>query len=176
MSTDQRERREVSKTQTTQPRLIAHFDEPQLTHVVYGVLLTLATVGELIDHDAEVRLSLAWLLGGGAVLLAAHTYSAILAYVSKTSDDVRWPDAVQIAQQELSVVIGAVGASAIVATAALLNLSSARALWLCVALGLGSVAALAFFASSKRDLVPRLVMAGGAVALGATIVILEIQS
>jgi hypothetical protein len=69
MSDSQRERHDVPETQTTHPRFVARFDEPQLTHVVYGVLLTLATLGELLDHDAEIGLSLRWLLGGGAVAL-----------------------------------------------------------------------------------------------------------
>jgi hypothetical protein len=45
--------------------------ESALAHAVYGLILTMATLGELLDHDVSARTSVAWLLGSGVVLLAA---------------------------------------------------------------------------------------------------------
>ena len=58
--------------------------EIAIAHAVYGLILTLATLGELLHVDTSSRLSVAWLLGAGAVLLAAHLFSDLLAHVAAT--------------------------------------------------------------------------------------------
>ena len=64
--------------------------EVALAHTVYGLILTLATVGELINEEVTAGVAVAWLLGAGAVLLGAHLFSDMLAHVATTRDEPDW--------------------------------------------------------------------------------------
>ena len=57
-------------TESRRRRSIFRRGEDALAHTVYGLILTLATIGELIHHEASAEASIAWLIGAGAVLLA----------------------------------------------------------------------------------------------------------
>lgn len=147
--------------------------EDALAHTVYGLILTLATLGELIHHEVSANVSVAWLLGAGAVLLAAHLFSDVLAHVAATHEDPKWRDALTIGRADLSVTVGSVVAALVMAVAAIADLDSEAALTWCVALGLIALAALTYHALSNHRIAARLVMAGLAVVLGAVIVLLE---
>jgi hypothetical protein len=147
--------------------------EHVIAHTVYGVILTLATLGELIHHEVAAGTSVAWLLGSGVVLLAAHMFSDVLAHVATTQEDPRWRELLSIGRADLSVATGAVVAALVMAVAAIADLDSEASLTWCVALGLVTVAALSFYALSNHRVALRFLMAGLAVVLGAVIVLLE---
>jgi hypothetical protein len=144
-----------------------------LAHTVYGLILTLATVGELIHHEVSAATSVAWLLGASVVLLGAHLFSDVLAHVAATRDDPNWSEIISISHEDVSVVYGGIGAAAIMAVAAIADLHSENALMATVVAGLVALAALCFYGLSHHRLAPRLLMSGTAVAFGAAIVLLE---
>lgn len=147
--------------------------ENALAHTVYGLILTLATVGELIHHEESAGASIAWLLGAGAVLLAAHLFSDVLAHLASTRDDPDWSATLRIEREDVSVTIGFVGAALIMALAAVADLDTQGALYACVAVGLLAVGAFSFYATANHRLLTRVLASGGAAALGAVIVLGE---
>ncbi|MGI9577253.1 MAG: hypothetical protein ACR2OH_03545 [Microthrixaceae bacterium] len=163
----------MSATSGHQHAPVFRRSESSLAHAVYGLILTLATVGELIHVEASAWTSVGWLLGAGGVLLAAHMFSDVLANTVATKDDLRWSRVLRIGREELSVVAGAVGAAAIMTLVALADLDSQRGLSVCLVLGLATVAALSFFASAHHPLWTRLLLAAVAALIGSTIVALE---
>lgn len=147
--------------------------EDALAHAVYGLILTLATLGELIHHEVASGVAVAWLLGAGVVLLAAHLFSDVLAHVAASREDVDWRAILTVGREDLAVTVGAVASALLMTVAALADLDTRDSLVACVVLGLVAVAALSFSASSAHRLVVRLLLAGLAAALGAVIVVLE---
>lgn len=147
--------------------------EDALAHTVYGLILTLATLGELIHHEVAAEVAVAWLLGAGAVLLAAHLFSDVLAHVAATQQDPNWREVLTIGREDLAVSAGAVVAALIMAVTALADWDARTALIWCVGLGLVAVAALSYNATSHHRMAVRLVMAGLAALCGAVIVTLE---
>jgi len=156
-----------------QPTSIFHRGELPLAHTVYGLILALATVGELIHHEVSATTSVAWLLGASAVLLGAHLFSDVLARVAATRDDPNWSRIVSIGHEDVSVVYGGVAAAGIMAVAAIADLDSENALLVSVAAGLLALGALCFYGLSHHRPLPRLLMTVSAVAFGAAIVMLE---
>ena len=77
-----------------------------LSHSVYGLILTLATVGELIRHGSGARESVAWILGAGAVLLIAHLFSDVLAETAATQRDLDWGEIVRVVREDIGVTAG----------------------------------------------------------------------
>lgn len=147
--------------------------EDALAHTVYGLILTLATVGELIHHEESARASVAWLLGAGAVLLAAHLFSDVLAHLASMRDDPNWSETLRIGREDVSVTIGFVGAALIMVIAALADLDTQGALYVCVAVGLVTVATLSFYATVNHRLATRVLTSTAAAVLGAVIVLGE---
>ena len=147
--------------------------ENALAHTVYGLILTLATVGELIYHEESASTSVAWLLGAGAVLLAAHLFSDVLAHLAATLDDLDWSETLRVGRDDVSVTVGFVAAALVMAIAALAELDSQGALYACVVVGLVAVVALSFYATSNHRLLTRVMMSATAASLGAVIVLGE---
>lgn len=156
----------------SEPSVLRH-SQSWLAHAVYGLILAIATAGELLHHDVPARQSTIWLLGAGLVLLAAHLFSDVLARTAANQSDPGWREVVRIGRHDLAVLPGYVGGAAIMAVAAVGELDSARALWVCVAAGLLAVAVLSYYATVHHRLILRLVMSFGAMVLGALIVTLE---
>lgn len=147
--------------------------EVTLAHAVYGLILTVATLGELIHHEVSAQAAVLWLLGAGAVLLAAHLFSDVLAHTAAAQNDPDWSEIISVGQEDLSVVAGSVGAALVMAIAAIADLDSQRSLLVCVVLGLVSVAALTYYATLHHRLPIRLAMSAVATALSIVIVALE---
>ena len=147
--------------------------ELPLAHTVYGLILTLATVGELLHHEVTAAASVAWLLGASAVLLAAHLFSDLLARLASTQDDPNWSELFSVGHEDVSVVYGGLGASVIMAVAAVADLDSENGLYVVVGAGLVALAALCFYGLSHHRPLARLAMTVTAVAFGAVIVVLE---
>jgi hypothetical protein len=154
-------------------RSVFNRSEIAVAHTVYGLILTLATLGELIHNDASSRASVAWLLGAGVVLLAAHLFSDLLAHIAATRDDPRLGEILSIGREDVTVVAGFIGAALLMAVAAVSDLDTGRALQTCVALGLTALAGLTVYATSHHRWWTRIVMGLLAVLLGAVIVVLE---
>ena len=147
--------------------------EVTLAHAVYGLILTVATLGELIHHEVSAPAAVLWLLGAGAVLLAAHLFSDILAHTVAAQDDPDWSEIISVGREDLSVVAGSVGAALVMAIAAVADLDSQRSLVVCAVLGLVSVAALTYYATLHHRLPVRLAMSAIATVLCIVIVGLE---
>jgi hypothetical protein len=154
-------------------RTIFRRGEVPLAHTVYGLILTLATVGELIHHEVAAATSVAWLLGASAVLVAAHLFSDVLAHLAATQDDPNWSELTSIGHEDLSVSYGGIGAAMLMTVAAVADLDAENALYMTVGLGLIALAALCSYGLSHHPPLPRLVMSATAVMLGAVIVFLE---
>ena len=137
------------------------------------MILMLATVGELLHHGESALASVAWLIGAGAVLLAAHLFSDVLAHVASTRDDPNWSQTLRIGREDVSVTVGFIAAALIMAVAALADVDARGALFICVAAGLVAVAALSFYATANHRPAARVLMSVAAAALGAVIVIGE---
>jgi hypothetical protein len=157
----------------TRRRSIFRRGEDALAHAVYGLILTLATVGELIHHEQTAGASVAWLLGAGVVLLAAHVFSDVLAHVASTRAEANWSETLRIGREDVSVTAGFVGAALIMSFAAVAGLDAEHALYACVAAGLVAVAGLSFYATANHRLVIRVLLSAAAGLLGAVIVIAE---
>lgn len=148
--------------------------EDALAHAVYGLILTIATLGELIHHHVTAGVAIAWLLGAGAVLLAAHLFSDVLAHMAANRQDTNWRDILTVGREDVAVTVGSVASAVLMTVAALAGLDSRDALVACVGLGLVAVAVLSFIASSAHRPFVRVSMAGAATILGVVIVALEI--
>lgn len=148
-------------------------DEVALAHAIYGLILTLATVGELIHHEESAAISVAWLLGAGAVLLGAHVFSSVTAHMAAIREDPNWSEIMSVSREEVMVVAGAVGAALIMTVAAIADLDSEGALLTCLVVGLVSVGALTYYATVHHSWVTRLAMSAVGVGLGILIVTLE---
>jgi len=157
----------------SQQRTTFQRSEDALAHTIYGLILTIATVGELIHHKESAGASVAWLLGAGAVLLAAHLFSDVLAHLASTRKDPTWSATLRISRADVAVTFGFIGAALIMVIAELARLDTQRALYVCVAAGLVAVAALSFYATANHRLLTRVVMGAGAAALGAVIILGE---
>lgn len=160
-------------TESRRRRSIFRRGEDALAHTVYGLILTLATIGELIHREASAEASIAWLIGAGAVLLAAHLFSDVLAHQASTRDDPDWSETLRIGREDVSVTIGFIGAALIMAVAALADLDAQGALYTCVAAGLVAVAALSFYATANHRPATRVLMSATAAVLGAVIILGE---
>ena len=147
--------------------------EVTVAHTVYGLILTLATVGELIHEEVDSGAAVGWLLGAGAVLLGAHLFSDVLGHVATTRDDPDWPEILSIGREDVSVVAGALGSALIMAVAALADLDSVSALTACLVLGLVAVAALCFYALPQHTALVRVGMSAAGVVLSGAIVLME---
>ena len=147
--------------------------ESVLAHSVYGVILTMATLGELIHQEVSAGTAVAWLIGAGAVLLVAHLFSDLLAHVAATRDDADWSEIVHIGRHDLSVTAGAIGAALIMTIAALADLDSQSALVTCVVIGLIALGTLSLYATAGHRWWTQLAMSASAVGLGAVIVVME---
>lgn len=144
-----------------------------LSHGVYGLLLTLATVGELIRHGSDARESVAWILGAGGVLLVAHLFSDVLAETAATQRDPSRAELLRVGREDIAVASGFLGAALIMAVAAIGGLDARTALVVCVVVGLLAVVALSFYATAHHRQLVRVTMALLSVALGVVIVVLE---
>lgn len=137
------------------------------------MILTLATVGELIHHEVSAGASVGWLVGAGLVLLAAHLFSDVLAHLASTRVDPKWSETLRIGRAEVAVTVGFVGAALVMAFAAIADLDAEGALLFCFGSGLIAVAALSFYATANHRLVIRVLMSVAAAVLGAVIVLGE---
>ena len=160
-------------TEPQRRRSIFRRGEDALAHVVYGLILTLATVGELIHHEESAEASIAWLIGAGVVLLAAHLFSDVLAHLAMTREDPNWSETLRIGREDVSVTAGFIGAALIMAVAALADLDTQGALYTCVVAGLVAVAALSFYATAHHRPATRVLMSAAAAVLGAVIILGE---
>ena len=158
---------------TERRRSIFRRGEDALAHTVYGLILTLATVGELIHHEVSAQASMAWLIGAGVVLLAAHLFSDVLAHLASTREDPNWSETLRIGREDVSVTAGFIGAALIMAVAAIADLDAQGALYTCVAAGLVAVAALSFYATANHRPATRVLMSAVAAVLGAVIILGE---
>ena len=159
-------------TESARPPTSRH-TEDALARTIYGLILTLATVGELIHHNESAGASVAWLLGAGAVLLAAHLFSDALAHLASTHNDPTWSATIRIARANVSVTLGFLGAALIMAIAGLADVDTQSALIACIAVGLVAVAALSFYATAHHRLLTRVVTGSAAAVLCAAIVLGE---
>jgi hypothetical protein len=147
--------------------------ESVLAHSVYGLILTMATLGELLHHEVAAGTSVAWLLGAGAVLFAAHMFSDVLAHVAVRRDTPHWNEILRVGHEDVSVTYSAVAAALVMAIAALADLDSERALMACVVVGLVGLGVLTAYATAHHRRSTQLLMSVTAVVLGAVIVTLE---
>lgn len=147
--------------------------ETSLSHAVYGLILSLATVGQLLAHESEPVESIAWLLGAGAVLLVARLFSELLARIASSREELHRADLVEIGAEDVAVVAGFLGAVAVVAAAAGIGIDHQSALIAIAALGLAALAGLTFYATVQRPMAIRAVVALGATVLGGALVTLE---
>jgi hypothetical protein len=147
--------------------------ESVLAHAVYGLILTMATLGELLEHDVSAGTAVAWLLGSGAVLLAAHLFSDMLAHVAISRDSPNWSEILRVGHEDAAVTFGAIGAALVMTIAAVADLDTERALAACAATGLIALGVLTAYATAHHRRSTQIVMSAFAVALGAVIVLLE---
>ena len=147
--------------------------ENQLAHTVYGLLLTVATLGELLNHGTEAVDAIGWLLGTGVVLLAAHLFSDGLAHLAAVRSDPDWSYVKSIGKEEASVTFGAFGAAIVMAVTAAFDLDSATSLVSCIGLGVAVVAWITVYATVGHRWWHRGLAALSSVVLSGLIVILE---
>lgn len=147
--------------------------ESALGHAVYGLILTIAELGELLKHDISARTSVAWLLGSGAVLLAAHMFSDVLARVTISRDTPDWNAILRVGKEDIAVIGGAVGAALFMTVAAIADLDADIALIVCLFAGLVALALLAAYATAHHRRSVQVAMSVASVSVGAFIVLLE---
>ena len=159
--------------QSHRRRSIFRRGEDSLAQAVYGLILTLATVGELLHHEVSAAASVGWLVGAGLVLLAALLFSDVLAHLASNRVDPKWSETLRIGRADLAVTIGFIGAAFVMAVTALTDLDAEGGLLFCFGAGLVAVAALSFYATANHRLATRVLMGAAAASLGALIVLGE---
>jgi hypothetical protein len=147
--------------------------ESPLAHAVYGLILTMATLGELLEHHVSAGTAVAWLLGSGAVLLAAHLFSDVLARVAASRDAPVWNEILRVGKHDAAVTIGAIVAALAMTAAAVADLDTERSLTACVIAGLIALGVLTAYATVHHRRSIQIAMTVTAVMLGAIIVLLE---
>lgn len=144
-----------------------------MAHVVYGLILTIAALGELVDQRIEAYDASVWLLAAAAVLLAAHVFSSGLGHLGAVGGDPAWTDLLRVGRHELSVTAGSVTAALVMAFAGLTGIDAERALVACSAGGLVALFAISLRATTGHRWVVRLTMGVVATVIGGVIVTLE---
>jgi hypothetical protein len=147
--------------------------ESALAHAVYGLILTIATLGELVEHDASAGHAVAWLLGSGAVLLAAHLFSDVLAHVAASRDAPVWNEILRVGRHDAAVTYGAIAAALAMTVAGVADLDTERAITVCVFAGLIALGVLTAYATAHHRRSIQIAMTVTAVVLGVVIVVLE---
>jgi hypothetical protein len=147
--------------------------ESVVAHAVYGLILTMATLGELLEHHVSAGTAVAWLLGSGAVLLVAHLFSDVLAHVASSRDTPNWNEILRVGHEDAAVTVGALMAALVMAVAAVADLDTERALAACAVIGLIALALLSAYATAHHRRSTQVLMSVSAVVLGAVIVLLE---
>ncbi len=153
--------------------LSGRLGESGLAHLVYGLILTMATLGELVDHHTEAYEASRWLLGAAGVLLAAHVFSSGLAHLAAAGENPDWRELVRVGRHELSVTAGSVTAAAVMVIAGVTGMDAERTLTACVVGGLVALFAISFRASTGHRWVVRGGMSTLAALIGGIIVTLE---
>jgi hypothetical protein len=147
--------------------------EHALSHIVYGLILALAALGELINHEASAGEAALALFGTGIVLLAAHSFADVLARLVATSGDVGFLGVVRIGRHDLAVALGGFVMGAVMLLADLADADADRAMVVCLVGALGWLALNTFYALRDHRLALRLPMTVAAVLLAGIIVTLE---
>ena len=144
-----------------------------MSHTVYGLILSLATLGELLNHRSPADEAAFWLFGTGAVLFAAHAFSDTLARLVAADGEVGARGVMSIGRNDLAVSLGgfAMGATMLVAYAA--GIESLLAMRLCLVAALAWLALTTWNALSHHRSAIRLGMTLGALCLAVVIVGLE---
>ena len=158
---------------TERRRATSRRGEDVLAHAIYGLILTLATLGELIHLEESAGGSAAILIGAGSVLLAAHLFADVLAHLASTRDDPTWSATLRITRADVAVTFGFIAAALVMAFVWLTDLDSQTALSVCLVVGLVAVAALSFHATAHHRLATRVAMGAAATTLGTVIVVGE---
>ncbi len=161
------------QTASGDPQSVFPRGESWLAHAVYGLLLTMATVGELLRHEIPAWSSTGWLLGAGAVLFASHMFSDVLAQVTARRTQPDWSGVLRVSRHDAGVTVGAFGAALIMALAAVANLDAQAALQVCLVVGFVALGTLPLYATAHHGWWTRVRLSVGAVGLGAVIVLLE---
>jgi hypothetical protein len=147
--------------------------ESALAHAVYGLILTIATLGELLEQHVSAGHAAAWLLGSGAVLLAAHLFSDVLAHVAASRDAPVWNEILRVGRHDAAVTFGAIAAALAMAVASIADLDTERALTVCLITGFIALGILTAYATAHHQRSTQIAMSVTAVGLGAVIVLLE---
>lgn len=147
--------------------------ESVLAHAVYGLILTIAMLGELLEHEVSAGHAVAWLLGSGAVLLATHMFSDVLAHVAASRDVPDWNEILRVGHHDVAVTYGAIAAVLVMVVAAVTDLDTEHALTVCVFAGLIALGVLTAYATAHHRRSIQISMTVTAVVLGAVIVLLE---
>ena len=87
-----------------------------LSHAVYGLILMVAELGELYEHDVEMTEAALLLLGGGGALLIIHTYAGSLGNLTATSTPLSERFVAGQLREEAPVAVGFVAAVIVLAT------------------------------------------------------------
>ena len=144
-----------------------------VAHAVYGLILTMATLGELFDHEVPAGESALWLAAAAGVLLGAHWFSDTLAHVAATRSDPDWPEILRIGHHDIIVAAPGVAMAAVMVVAELAELDAEGFLLACMVAGLLALAMLCLYATAQHQAITRVVITVGAVAFAAVVVVLE---
>jgi hypothetical protein len=147
--------------------------EHAMSHIVYGLILAVSTLGELIDHEVDARDGAAALYATGLVLLAAHLFSDVVARMIAGNDDVRLGSVIRIGTEDLSVALGGFAMGSAMLVADLVEADPSTAMTACFLGAMGWLAVQTFIALRRHSYALRLTMATLAVVLATVIVALE---
>ena len=147
--------------------------EHSMSHIVYGLILAVATLGELIDHEVDALDGAAALYATGLVLLAAHLFSDVMARMIAREEDVRLASVLSIGKEDASVALGGLAMGTAMLVAHLAEADPSTAMSACFLGAMGWLAVQTFVALRQDRIALRFTMAVLAVALAAVIVALE---
>ncbi len=151
-----------------------HFrrSEHALSHMVYGLILAVATLGELIRHEVDALEAAAGLYLVGIVLLAAHLFSDVFARLL-AEERMHLRGVLQIGYNDLAVAAGGVIMGTTMLIAHLVDADASGAMTACLIGALGWLGIQTFFALHRHRVAIRVLMSVVAVLLASVIVALE---
>ena len=143
-----------------------------MSHIVYGLILAVATLGELIRHEVDALEAAGGLYLVGVVLLAAHLFSDVLARLL-AQEEMHLRGVLQIGYADLAVALGGVIMGTTMLIAHLVDADASNAMTACLVGALGWLGIQTFFALHRHRPVIRLLMSVVAVLLAGVTVALE---
>ena len=145
-----------------------------LSHAIYGLILMVAELGELLEYRVEPSEAALWLLAGGLALLLVHVYSGTLGTAAMSQSPVSVRTVTEQFVEEGPVAVGFAAAAIVLLSTGAVGFDLAVSYGISIAAALIALGGLGALAVVHRPTLPRRLGAGAmTAAIGGLVVALE---